>query len=192
MSKGNTSIKETDQQKALAAVSLERWGDYLANYRPFENSYMEDVDRMNTDSQYNQAATLSALPVESVFSGAAIDTASAMASSGINPNSGLFKAELDKIDRKKREVKTDNMNQAQVSQQNSYLGGLQNIVAMGQGQSTEATQGMMDIASLSSQKAYNAANIGLQNQNANREVLGAGVGAATRYGLQQFNTGGGA
>lgn len=192
MGGGDSKIEETEQQKALAEVSMKEWQYYLDKYRPFENAYMSDVERMNTTQQYNQVAGLAAVPVESEFSGAVADTARAMTASGINPNSGAFKGQMDSLDRRKSMVKADSMSQAQLGQQNRYVGGIQNIVRMGQGQSTEAVQGFGDMANMSGQKAQNDARNALQNRMDNAQIGGQVIGAGTRYGLRQTeNVGGG-
>ena len=147
---------------------------------------MDDVDRMNTTQQYDQAAGLAAVPVESEFTQAALNTAEAMTGAGINPNSGLFKAELEKVDRKKAEAKADNINQVQVGQQNRYVQGLQNIVKMGQGAEASAVQGMGALADMSGQRAYENARSNVMNRNANRQVAGQVIGAGTRYGLGAY------
>lgn len=187
---GDNKIEETEQQRALAEVSMKEWQNYLDKYRPFENAYMADVDRMNTSQQYDQVSGLAAVPVESEFTNAVVDTSQAMVGGGINPNSGLFKAELDKLDRRKAEVKADSMSQAQLGQQNRYEGGLSNIVRMGQGQATEAIQGFGDMASMSGQKAYNDARNAMQNRNNNAQIGGQVIGAGVRYGLRQYDNGG--
>lgn len=189
---GDNKIEETPEQRAQAEVAMMQWKDYLNKYRPFEDAFMEDVDRMNTGQQYNQAAGLAAVPVESEFSTAVRDTSSAMVGGGLNPNSGAFKSNLSKLDRAKSTTKADNMNQAQVGQQNRYVSGISNIVRMGQGQETEAVQGFGDLASMSSRKAYNDANNALNNRRDNQQLAGAVVGAGTRYGLNYIDNNGGA
>lgn len=189
---GDNKIEETPEQRAQADVAMMQWKDYLNKYRPFEDAFMEDVDRMNTGQQYNQVAGLAAVPVESEFSTAVRDTSRAMVGGGLNPNSGAFKSNLSKLDRAKSTTKADNMNQAQVGQQNRYVGGISNIVRMGQGQETEAVQGYGDIASMSSRKAYNDANNALSNRRDNQQLAGAVVGAGTRYGLNYIDNNGGA
>ncbi|MBB67928.1 MAG: hypothetical protein CMP19_10395 [Rickettsiales bacterium] len=188
----DSKIEETEQQKASAEVAMSQWKDYLEKYRPFEDSYMEDVDRMNTNQQYNQVAGLAAVPVESQFSTAVRDTSRAMVSGGLNPTSGAFKSNLSKLDRAKSTTKADNMNQAQVGQQNRYVSGISNIVRMGQGQETEAVQGYGDLATNSARKASNDAGIALNNRRDNQQLAGAVVGAGTRYGLNYIDNNGGA
>ena len=183
MGGGDTSVKETPQEQALAKVAMSQWQDYLKTYVPFENTYMDEVDRLNTGAQYDTAATLSALPIEAAYSEAVTDTAGAMVQRGINPNSAKFKEQMTDIDTAKRAAKADNINQAQVGQQSRYLDGVSNVVAMGQGQATTAINGMSDIATQSSREAYSKANRALQRNSDRRAVVGAAVGAGTRYGL---------
>lgn len=190
MGGGDNKIEETEQQKASAEVAMSQWQDYLERYRPFEESYMADVDRMNTSQQYNQVAGLAAIPVESKFSTAVADTSRAMSGAGINPNSGMFKSNLNALDRSKSVAKADNINQAQIGQQNRYVTGLQNVVRMGQGQETEAVQGYTNLASMSSQKANSDTATAIGNSQANRQIAGAVIGAGTRYGLRQTDSGG--
>ena len=187
---GDNKIEETAEQREQADVAMMQWKDYLNKYRPFEDAFMEDVDRMNTGQQYNQVAGLAAVPVESQFSTAVRDTSRAMVSGGLNPTSGAFKSNLSKLDRAKSTTKADNMNQAQVGQQNRYVSGISNIVRMGQGQETEAVQGFGDLASMSSRKAYNDANNALNNRRDNQQLAGAVVGAGTRYGLNYIDNNG--
>lgn len=189
---GDNKIEETPEQRAQADVAMMQWKDYLNKYRPFEDAFMEDVDRMNTGQQYNQVAGLAAVPVESQFSTAVRDTSRAMVSGGLNPTSGAFRSNLSKLDRAKSTTKADNMNQAQVGQQNRYVSGISNIVRMGQGQETEAVQGYGDLATNSARKAGNDANIALNNRRDNQQLAGAVVGAGTRYGLNYIDNNGGA
>lgn len=189
---GDNKIEETPEQRAQADVAMMQWKDYLNKYRPFEDAFMEDVDRMNTGQQYNQVAGLAAVPVESQFSTAVRDTSRAMVGGGLNPNSGAFKSSLSKLDRAKSTTKADNMNQAQVGQQSRYVSGISNIVRMGQGQETEAVQGFGDLATNSARKASNDAGIAINNRRDNQQLAGAVVGAGTRYGLNYVDNNGGA
>lgn len=189
---GDNKIEETPEQRAQADVAMMQWKDYLNKYRPFEDAFMEDVDRMNTGQQYNQVAGLAAVPVESQFSTAVRDTSRAMVGGGLNPNSGAFKSNLSKLDRAKSTTKADNMNQAQVGQQSRYVSGISNIVRMGQGQETEAVQGFGDLATNSARKASNDAGIAINNRRDNQQLAGAVVGAGTRYGLNYIDNNGGA
>ena len=189
---GDNKIEETPEQRAQADVAMMQWKDYLSKYRPFEDAFMEDVDRMNTGQQYNQAAGLAAVPVESEFSTAVRDTSRAMVGGGLNPNSGAFRSNLSTLDRAKSTTKADNMNQAQVGQQNRYVGGISNIVRMGQGQETEAVQGYGDIASMSNQKARSDVGLAVRDRLDNQSVIGATIGAGARYGLRYIDNNGAA
>tara|TARA_R110002167_G_scaffold91458_1_gene246082 strand:- start:155297 stop:155869 length:573 start_codon:yes stop_codon:yes gene_type:complete len=189
MGGGGDGVEETEQAKAFAETSNKRWNDYQQKFKPFEDSYMSDVDRMNSDSQYQQATDMSAIPVESNFSKAVEGSAQQMTQRGINPNSGMFKGEIDKIEENRQKVKADSMNQGTAVQQNRYVGGLQNITRMGQGQETEAVNGMADIAGMAEKTSINNLQNDMQSSSDNQTAVGTAVGAGTRYGLGEMDGG---
>ena len=82
------------------------------------------------------------------------------------------------------------MNQAQVGQQNRYVGGISNIVRMGQGQETQSVQGFGDIASMSNQKASSDVGLAVRDRLDNQSVIGATIGAGARYGLHYADSSG--
>jgi hypothetical protein len=191
MGGGGSSIEETKEQKAYADVAMQKWNKYKAMHKPVQDKYMNSVDRRNSQQSYNQVSGIASVPVENQFTQAVTNTAGALASRGVNPNSGMFKEELNKLDRRKQQTKADIMNQAQVSQQGRYTSGLQGIVAMGQGQEAQASAGLGDIASMANQKAANDAQVDSQNRYGLQQVAGGLVGAGTRYGLNQIDQIGG-
>jgi hypothetical protein len=191
MGGGDGKVEETEQSKAFAEVSRERWNDYQQKFKPFEDKYMSDVDRMDSDSQYQQAADMSAIPVESGFSKAVQGSAEQMTQRGINPNSGMFKGEIDTIEKNRQKVKADSMNQGTAVQQNRHVGGLQNITRLGQGQATEATSGMADIAGMAERTSMNNTQNKMQDRSDMQTTVGTAVGAGTRYGLGEMKDGGG-
>lgn len=189
MGGGDNSVEETEEQKAYADVASKKWQKYKTMHRPVQDRYMQDVERRNSDQAYEQASGLASVPVENQFTQAVMGTASSMSNQGLNPNSGMFKEELNKLDRKKQQVKSDIANQAQISQQDRYTGGLQGIVAMGQGQEAQATSGLGDIAGMANQRAQNDAQINASKRYDNQQVAGAVVGGGLRYGLKQYEDG---
>ena len=186
---GDNKIDETEQQRALADVAMRRWQDYQQNFRPFENDFMRDIDRLNSEDSYRRAANVGAAAVNSEFSNAINQSAVRLGAAGINPQSGLFRGELDKLERQKAKVKADTMNQSQVSQQDRYAQGLQNVVAMGQGQAGEAMAGFGDIAGNANRYARNEARNDMSNRLDNQAAAGMGVGIGARYGLNYLDGG---
>jgi hypothetical protein len=79
----------------------------------------------------------------------------------------------------------DSSSRANVSQQERYLGGLQNITAIGQGQAATAMNGMADIAQMSQSNARSEAQDALSKRSNIQSGVGAIVGAGTSYGLNQ-------
>lgn len=188
---GDTRIKETEEQKALATVAMQRWQDYQEKFRPYEDKFMRKVDSLNSERSYNQVANMASAEVGNQFSEAINQSAVQLGASGVNPNSGLFKRELSKLEQQKAKAQVDTVNQGQVSQQDRYTQGLGNIVAMGQGKSGEAMAGLGDIASNANRYAVNAAQNRFQNNQDTQTAVGGVAGAGARYGLNYLEKDGG-
>lgn len=183
MGGGDNKIEETPEQKALAEVAMSRWQDYQTLFRPYEDKFMRRVDNLNTEQKFSQAGNMASAAVGGEFSNAINQSAMRLGAAGINPQSGLFQQELIKLEQQKARVKADTVNQAQVAQQDRYTSGLENIVAMGQGQATSAMSGMGDIASNANRYASNEAQNQYRNNMDNQQAIGGVIGAGTRYGL---------
>ena len=104
-----------------------------------------------------------------------------MQANGINPNSGKFKQTLGDISDNEASVTIDATARSQVAGQERYIGQMSNVMAMGQGQSQEATATLSDIAQSSQQKAFNDASISQQKSDNWAGLAGATLGAAGSY-----------
>lgn len=189
MGGGDSSVKETAEQKALAEVAMKRWKDYQQKFSPYEDDFMRKVDRLNTDSAFNQAGNMAAASVSNEFSGAINNTITGMTNAGINPASGMFRRELDKLQVQKAKAQADTVNQAEIGQQDRYTQGISNIVAMGQGQAGEAMGGLGDIANNANRYAANQARSNFANNQDTQAAVGGVIGAGARYGLNYLDGG---
>ncbi|EEQ12738.1 Uncharacterised protein [Yersinia frederiksenii] len=85
----------------------------------------------------------------------------------------------------------DTTNRAQTSQQDKYVAGLQDVVAMGAGQKADALSGYSNIASQSLNKATSDAQRSLSDRQAVGQLVGAAGGLAARsYGLKDATASG--
>ena len=156
MGKSN-EVKETEYEKELAKVYAEEWGLYQEKIVPFENMVIDDAKQSNDESVYGDIAENTNLGYKKSFSEASNNTLANMEAGGINPNSGKFKQGLSDIADGEASVTSDAITRAQVAGQERYIGKMSNIMAMGQGQSQQATATLSDIAYGSQQKAFNDA-----------------------------------
>lgn len=182
---GDNKIEETEMERAQAQVALQRWGDYQNIFKPFENKYMGEVDKMNSAAQMNMASDLAINPIAKAFADEGANIQRSMNANGVNPNSGKAIASKNLLGDAQATAEVNASSRTTSTQQDNYVGGLQNIVAMGQGQATSATSGMADVASRAQSYATDAARDSMQSDRNLQSGVGALVGAGTSYGMNQ-------
>ena len=180
MGKSN-EVKETEYEKELARVYAEEWGYYQENVVPFENIVIDDAKSANDKSVYDDISENTNLGYKKSFSEASDAGLSNMKASGINPNSGKFKDAVSDMSDTEASVTSDAKSRSQVAGQERYVGKMSNVMAMGQGQSQEATATLSDIATSSQRKAFNDANNSRQQTDSVLGAAGAIAGAAGSY-----------
>ncbi len=180
MGKSN-EVKETEYEKELARVYAEEWGYYQKNVVPFENIVIDDAKSANDKSVYDDISENTNLGYKKSFSEASDAGLSSMKASGINPSSGKFKSAVSDMSDTEASVTSDAKSRSQVAGQERYVGKMSNVMAMGQGQSQEATATLSDIATSSQRKAFNDANNSRQQTDSVLGAAGAVVGAAGSY-----------
>lgn len=186
---GSNEVKETENEKAAAQVASQQWDLYQNELQPYENLFMDKVDALNNEQKYTDIANDTNLGYQAEFGKARQDTATQLAASGVDPSSGKFQGTLDNITSDQVAGQIDTTNRAQSTQADKYVGGLQDVVAMGAGQKADALSGFNSIANTSMQKAQSDAQRSMSNRQATAGVAGALGGAAVRtYGLQDATT----
>ncbi len=177
----SSDVKETDYEKELARVYGEEWELYQDKIVPFETIVIQDAQDANDKAVYDDIAENTNLGYKKSFSEAKSNTLSSLKSSGVNPNSGKFKQTLGDISDSEASVTSDATARSQVAGQERYTDKMSNVMAMGQGQSQEATATLSDIAQSSQQKAFNDASISQQQSDNVLGAAGALAGAAGSY-----------
>ncbi|PLT26679.1 hypothetical protein [Pseudoalteromonas sp. MelDa3] len=180
MGKSN-EVKETEYEKELAKVYGEEWAYYQESIVPFENQVIDEAKQANDANVYDDIAENTNLGYKKSFSEGTNNALSSMEANGINPNSGKFKNVVSDMADNEASVTSDAKSRSQVAGQERYTGKMSNVMAMGQGQSQEATATLSDIASSSQQKAFNDANNSRQQSDSILGAAGAVAGAAGSY-----------
>jgi hypothetical protein len=184
---GDNKVKDTPEQRHLAKVAAEKWNFAQEELAPLENAYMESVGQMTDPGKtsFIRGRTMQSLGrVQPQLSGQASDQ---MTQAGIDPSSGRYQQEMSGIADDIGAGGGETLGRAQFEQQNEQVKGLQNIVAMGQSEATQAQQGISGLAQQASQDAIGDATNRFNRRSANLQLLGTVAGAGTRYGL---NSGG--
>jgi len=183
---GSNEIKETEAQKAAADVATEQWDIYKNDLQKYEDIFMDKVDDLNYEEQYDKLAGTAALGTAQAFGEARIGLSDSLAAGGVDPTSGKYQEAMSALETDQALSQTDTTNRAQSSQQDKFVAGLKDVVSIGAGQKAESLAGMGDVANTSLRKATNDAQTSFQNKQATAGLVGTLAGGATAYGLGQM------
>ena len=183
---GSNEIKETEAQKAAADVATEQWDIYKNDLQQYEDIFMDKVDDLNDEEQYDKLAGTAALGTAQAFGDARVGLADSLAAGGVDPTSGKYQEAMSALETDQALSQTDTTNRAQSSQQDKFVAGLKDVVSIGAGQKAESLAGMGDVANTSLRKATNDAQTSFQNKQATAGLVGTLAGGATAYGLGQM------
>lgn len=180
---GSNEIKETEAQKAAAGVAMEQWDLYKNDLQQYEDLFMEKVDDLNSEGEFDKLAGTAALGTAQSFGEARAGLADSMAAGGVDPTSGKYQAAMSNLETDQALSQADTTNRAQSSQQDKYVAGLKDVVSIGAGQKAESLAGIGDVATTSLRKATSDAQSSYQSQQATAGLVGTLAGSATSYGL---------
>ena len=179
---GSTEVKETSAEKAQAQVAQEQWQYYQDNLKQYENLFIDDVNKLNSEQNYAEVAGDAATQTSSAFGQAREQAAATMASSGVDPTSGKYQSTMKDITDKQSVSQLDTVNRAQNSQADKYTAGLSDVVAIGNGQEADALSGYSSLASSSAAKAASDAESAFNSHSALTNGLGKAAGLYAAYG----------
>ena len=180
---GGEQPDETPAYKALATQSAEYFNRYRDVFVPLENQYIQSVLDVNKTSEYDKAAGSAGSAFTQAFSPKINEAQQNMLSAGVDPSSGAFKANTAGMYGDYGSQMGLGIADAQIGNTDRFLGGLTNVVKMGQGLASESMQGQIGLAQASEDKARSAAETAFSNRLQNQGALGtaAGMGAGLPY-----------
>lgn len=178
---GGGGIDDTEDQKELAAIALDRFNRYQQVYVPAENRYIDEVRNYDSAARLEQASGAATANVQSAFTEGFAGQRQDMAAAGINPASGTSMQAITDFGSNSMFAQSDNMNRSEQSIQDAKLTGEQNVVAMGQGVAGNAMSGIADAAGYSFDEANRRRDNAFNSSSANRYVAGAAIGGAIGY-----------
>lgn len=185
---GDTTVKDTPEQRQLAQVAAEKWNFAQEKLAPLENAYMESVGDMTSDANMSYIAGRTLQSQQQVVSDASQQAGLQLSQAGIDPSSGRAQSAMSGIALDGASAGGETLGRAQFEQENQQVRGLQNIVAIGQGQAGQTQQGLSSIASQSAVDARQTAANRFNRRSANLQLLGQVAGAGTAYGLDKLST----
>ncbi|MGO1718432.1 MAG: hypothetical protein ACTHZY_14265 [Halomonas sp.] len=176
---GDNTVKDTPEQRQLAQVAAEKWNFAQEKLAPLENAYMESVGDMTNAGNMSYIAGRTMQSQQQAVSSASEQAGMQLSQAGIDPSSGRAQSAMSGIALGGASAGGETLGRAQFEQENQQVQGLQNIVAIGQGQAGQAQAGLSSIAAQSAQDARQSAATQFNRRSANLQLLGQVAGAGT-------------
>jgi len=174
---------ESEAYKALAEQAGTYFNRYQDVFVPLENSYINSVVDIGSEDNYNRAAGAAGSAFTSAYTPELLNQQRQMLSQGIDPSSGKFQSTSQNSYGKFGSAMGLGIADAGANNTDRLFGGMTNLVKMGQGIQSEATQGQIGLASASETKARGAAETDFIKSQSNESVAGTAAGVAAGYGL---------
>ena len=184
MGSGGAEIEETELEKETARIALEKFNYLQPQLKAAEDFYFKEALSLNDEENYKTLAKQVGVTTHKQFDDTGRAVAENLSSQGVDPTSGKYQGTLDAVSTSAGRASSDAVNKAQTAQQDSAMTGMSNLVAMGEGESAQAIDGMMSVANRSSAYARNNASKEaqrLRNQNGTLAFM-AGAGYESMNG----------
>ncbi|MGZ4968043.1 MAG: hypothetical protein ACXV8O_01390 [Methylobacter sp.] len=181
---GSQTPQTNPEEQALAQISQEKWDAYKAKYIPIENQWIAQSKTLDDPSHHNEASSLASNEVKAQYGSQTPNSAKAM-TGGNKIGLSDYLPEANDI--------SQSRNKASLGVTDRYLKGQEGVIAMGQGQSASAIQGLSDVAdtSVSGQigNSRNKFNSDQGNLTAYGMAAGGAMAAASNYSGNKAKTG---
>lgn len=180
---GDNTVKDTPEQRELAAVAAEKWNFAQEELAPLENAYVEQVGQMTDPSRMSYIRGRTMQSQQQAASEVTGQAGLQLQQGGIDPSSGRYQGAMTGLNLDLAQGGGETLGRAQFEQESQQIQGMQNITAMGQGQSGQAQAGLAGLADQSAADARSSATSAFNRRSANLQLLGQVAGAGTSYGL---------
>lgn len=178
---GSTEIKDTASQKKLAEIAARRFNLYQQYYVPLENQYMSDVFSMMDPSAFKSIEGFVTALQQPEFQSARRNMQQQAFARGMDPTSGQYQARAAQMQQAQAEGMGRGTAEALSGQVDRYYQGMQNIIAMGQGQAGQAMAGLGEVGELGQKRAASIAEQSLGRYQAGLGAAGTAAGLGFGY-----------
>lgn len=188
---GDNTVKDTPEQRQLAAVAAEKWNYAQRELAPLEDAYMQQVGDMTSPERMSYLAGRTLQGQQQTASELREQAGDQLHQAGIDPSSGRHQTATHGLTLDAAEVGGETLGRAMFEQENQQIGGYQNILNIGQGQAGQAQAGLAQVADVAASDARHQAAQSFNRRSANLQLLGNVAGGGVRYGLNGMDTPGG-
>lgn len=180
---GSTQIKDSASTKKLANIAARRFNLYQQYYVPLENQFIGEVLNLTSVGKFADVAGVVSASLNPEFQNARNMVSNRLINQGVDPSSGKFRANMSNLTNVQGSSIGRGSAAGQSAQLDRFYQGLENVVALGQGQAGSAMSGLGDVANLAGNVARSEARAGLTEFMAGQEALGTAIGSGVGYGV---------
>ena len=173
---GSTNIPDSASQKALASIAAQRFNLYQQHYVPLENEFMGQVASMNTPESFENVESYVTALQQPEFQAARKQLETQAFTQGVDPTSGQYQAASQQATQAQARGMGLGTSEGLSGQVDRYYQGMQNIIAMGQGQAGSAISGLGDVGALAQQRGIAEARQSFQSGQGTSSIVGTGLG----------------
>lgn len=185
---GSTTIKDTESQKALASIAAQRFNLYQQFYVPLENEFMAGVAAMRDPASFENVEGYINAVQQPQFQEAVRNMQQQAFSQGVDPTSGQYQARQEQMAAGQARGMGLGTAEGLSGQLDRYYQGMQNIVAMGQGQAGQAIAGLGDVGELAQKRGIAEAKQSFQGSQGTQSIIGTGLGLGAGLYMGTKNT----
>lgn len=184
---GAEEFDELESKRALAeqaAIQLRQYGEVFV---PLENQFIADQQAKFGENQYQDVMGRASTGTTSLYEQGMQNAIQGSISRGFNPASGAFQGESMALREAQARAVGQTAGAAGLGQTDSAYQGLGQVVAMGQGQSSDAMMGNIDRLRGDLDLAEERARMDFNKSQSYKSIVGTGAGMATAGGMGMYN-----
>jgi len=175
------SPKVHPEERELAKIAKEQWGEYQSKYVPLENQWMKEVAGYDDPSEHGKARGLALAEFQHANPERFDYMQSSIGAGNAYKGTGGFGNALKTMNNA-----TQVANKASLGVTDRYARGIESVVGIGQGVASTGMQGLSDVAETAVQGRIDNLKNRYEWEQGKRAMGGAFVGGASRYGLDKF------
>ena len=180
---GDTSIKDTEDKKALAEWGALQYQSYKTLWEPAEENLFKELARNETADRQNFVENKASGDVSTALSDSMVQTRKQLNASGLNPNSGKYIEAIDGVSDAQESAGLSALSAANINLEDKKLNDVSNAIAMGKGQETQASVGLSQIASNATGDSIAEAKSTVDENLSQQALVGTAAGlTAMQYG----------
>lgn len=174
-------IKDTVAQKKLAQIAAKRFNLYQKHFVPLEQQFMSDVFALRSPGAFQNVEGYVNAITTPEYQNARGQLEQNLFSRSIDPSSGQFQNASAAITEAQQRGSALGTTEALSGQTDRFYQGIQNIVALGEGQAGDVMSGLGDIGTIAAARAQESARTAFTKSTAGQQMLGsaAGIGLGT-------------